>query len=224
MYRQGFQIVALLCWALSASRAAARLVLSADRLTVYDSANGVTWLADANLAASNPLGIPVCNGSNAGAPTCFNASASMFYQAVAAWIAAMNPANYRGHTNWQLPTTPAVDNNCRKTGPSGGGFGFGCTAGELDILGSMAPNTAGFGQTLVPVVSGSESQSGTRSPLPAVSIGGIPASVSYAAFISLGLFQFNVVVPIKLTDGDQLVTATYNGLSTQAGTLITVHQ
>jgi uncharacterized protein (TIGR03437 family) len=81
----------------------------------------------------------------------------------------------------------------------------------------------GFGQTSVPVVSGSGKQAGMVSPLPAVSIGGSAAAVSYAALVSPGLFQFNVAVPASLTNGDQPVSATYNGLSTQVGTLITVH-
>jgi len=35
-------------------------------------------------------------------------------------------------------------------------------------------------------------------------------------------FQFNAVVPLSIPDGDQLITATYNGQATQAGTLITI--
>ena len=38
-----------------------------------------------------------------------------------------------------------------------------------------------------------------------------------------GEFQFNVVVPAGLANGDQPITATYNGVSTQAGALLTVH-
>ena len=40
---------------------------------------------------------------------------------------------------------------------------------------------------------------------------------------AFGEFQFNVVIPSGTPDGDQLITATYNGLTTQTGTLITVH-
>ncbi len=59
----------------------------------------------------------------------------------------MNAANYLGHNNWQLPTTPLSDPNCGKVGPGGGGnFGFGCTAAALasmyNALGLNAPNTA----------------------------------------------------------------------------------
>jgi uncharacterized protein (TIGR03437 family) len=35
-------------------------------------------------------------------------------------------------------------------------------------------------------------------------------------------FQFNVDVPSNVADGDQPITATYNGVSTQAGALLTV--
>jgi len=37
-----------------------------------------------------------------------------------------------------------------------------------------------------------------------------------------GEFQFNVVVPSTLAAGDQPIVATYNGLTTQTGTLVTV--
>jgi hypothetical protein len=61
-------------------------------------------------------------------------------------VAAMNAANYLGHTDWQLPTTPLIDKGCGKTESNGGSFGFGCTAGALDSiyngLGLKAPNTA----------------------------------------------------------------------------------
>jgi uncharacterized protein (TIGR03437 family) len=82
----------------------------------------------------------------------------------------------------------------------------------------------GFGSTSAPVVSGSETQSGTLSPMPAITIGGVTASVTFAGLVAPGEFQFNVVVPPSLASGDQSITATYNGLTTQAGTLITVQQ
>ncbi len=80
----------------------------------------------------------------------------------------------------------------------------------------------GFGLTSVPVVSGSQMQSGNLSPLPVIKIGGVAAQVNFAGLVSPGEFQFNVVVPASLADGDQPITATYNGFTTQAGTLITV--
>jgi uncharacterized protein (TIGR03437 family) len=82
----------------------------------------------------------------------------------------------------------------------------------------------GFGPTSAPVVSGSETQSGTLSPVPVITIGGVPATVTFAGLVAPGEFQFNVVVPPSLANGGQPTMAMYNGLTTQAGTLITVQQ
>ena len=81
----------------------------------------------------------------------------------------------------------------------------------------------GFGSTNVPVQSGSVSQSGTLSPLPVVKIGGVAATVQFAGLVAPGEFQFNVVVPASLSNGDQSITATSGGGSTQSGTLVTIH-
>jgi uncharacterized protein (TIGR03437 family) len=81
----------------------------------------------------------------------------------------------------------------------------------------------GFGPTNVPVQSGSVTQSGTLSPLPVVKIGGVTASVQFAGLIGPGEFQFNVTIPASLANGDQSITAAYGGVSTQSGTLITIH-
>jgi uncharacterized protein (TIGR03437 family) len=80
----------------------------------------------------------------------------------------------------------------------------------------------GFGPTSTPVVSGSILQSGSLSPQPVIRIGGITATVQFAGLVSPGEFQFNVVVPGGTPDGDQPITATYNGASTQAGMLIAI--
>jgi len=81
----------------------------------------------------------------------------------------------------------------------------------------------GFGAISPTVVSGASSQTGTLNPLPTVTIGGITATVNFAGINGPpGLFQFDVVVPSTLANGDQPITATYNGFTKQAGTLITV--
>jgi uncharacterized protein (TIGR03437 family) len=80
----------------------------------------------------------------------------------------------------------------------------------------------GFGPTTNPVVSGSVIQSGTLVPQPVIKIGGITATVTFAGLVSPGEFQFNVVVPLSIADGDQPVTASFNGMNTQSGTMITV--
>jgi len=124
--------------------AGATLIVSPDGTTVYDTANKVNWLANADLPATNRFGLPVCTAS--GTQPCINPSGSMNYTSAAAWVQAMNAANYLGHNNWQLPTTPLTDSNCGKTGPNGASFGFGCTAGALaslyNALGFKSPDTA----------------------------------------------------------------------------------
>jgi uncharacterized protein (TIGR03437 family) len=81
----------------------------------------------------------------------------------------------------------------------------------------------GFGPTSTQVVSGAETQSGTLLPTPVIMIGGIQANVRFAGLNTTpGEFQFNVDVPSNVADGDQPITATYNGVSTQAGALLTV--
>jgi len=126
--------------------ASGTLVLSTDGVTVYDSANGVTWLANANLPATNRFGLPVCGSSAIDIKACVNASGSMSYQAAAAWVQAMNAANYLGHSNWQIPTTPILDTACSFVGPQNNSFGWGCAAGALaslyNALGLKAPGSA----------------------------------------------------------------------------------
>jgi uncharacterized protein (TIGR03437 family) len=80
----------------------------------------------------------------------------------------------------------------------------------------------GFGPTSTPVVSGALTQSGSLSPLPVVKIGGVTATVQFAGLVAPGEFQFNVVVPASVGDGDQPIVATYNGVSTQPGVLLAV--
>jgi uncharacterized protein (TIGR03437 family) len=82
----------------------------------------------------------------------------------------------------------------------------------------------GFGPTSTPVVSGSPSQSGTLSPLPAVQIGGVTATVQFAGLVAPGEFQFNVIVPLGLPNGDNPIVASYNGATTQSSAVITVSQ
>jgi uncharacterized protein (TIGR03437 family) len=81
----------------------------------------------------------------------------------------------------------------------------------------------GFGPTSTQVVSGAMTQSGTLSPTPVITIGGIQANVRFAGLnIAPGEFQFNVDVPTAVPDGDQMITATYNGVTTQTGAVLTV--
>ena len=127
------------------SGALAFVVVAPNGTIVRDAANNISWLTDANLAASSRFGVPACTASITQA--CINPSGSMSFQAASAWVGAMNAAAYLGHTNWQLPTFPDVDPTCPFVGPQGESFGFGCTNSSIGslystILGLKAPNTA----------------------------------------------------------------------------------
>ena len=100
--------------------------------TLYDPAQRVHWLVDANLAADPAiraaLGVPGVN-----------ADGTMSYATALRWIAAMNAydggAGYLGHHDWQLPTNPPDDPSCAiAAGHSGNAFGPGCTASALGRL------------------------------------------------------------------------------------------
>jgi uncharacterized protein (TIGR03437 family) len=80
----------------------------------------------------------------------------------------------------------------------------------------------GFGPVSQPVVAGSEDQSGDLPVLPTIQIGGLNAVVQFAGLVSPGLYQFNVVVPAAVPNGDNSLIAQYNGLATQNGVLLTV--
>jgi len=80
----------------------------------------------------------------------------------------------------------------------------------------------GFGSTSVPVVSGAETQSGSLSPLPVITIGGIAATLTFAGLVAPGEFQFNVVIPTNAPSGDNAITATYNGAEASPAGLITI--
>jgi uncharacterized protein (TIGR03437 family) len=97
------------------------------------------------------------------------------------------------------------------------GFSTPAKPGETVVL-----YANGFGPTNVTITSGSVTQGGTLSPLPAIQIAGTPAMVQFAGLVAPGEFQFNVTVPASVTDGDQPIVATYSGLSTQTGAVITI--
>lgn len=80
----------------------------------------------------------------------------------------------------------------------------------------------GFGPTSMPVVSGAVTQGGVLSPLPVIEVGGASAKVQFAGLVFPGEFQFNVVIPSNATGGDQPISATFGGATTQSGAVITI--
>jgi uncharacterized protein (TIGR03437 family) len=81
----------------------------------------------------------------------------------------------------------------------------------------------GFGQTN-PAITAEYQGAGNPLPnLPTVTIGGVPATVTFAGLSGAGLYQLNVVVPASTPNGDAVVNSLYNGSATQATALLTVH-
>ena len=56
-----------------------------------------------------------------------------------------------------------------------------------------------------------------------MTVAGRNATLQFAGLVSPGLFQFNVIVPDSVPQGDLIIRATYGGTSTQPGTLLTIH-
>jgi len=81
----------------------------------------------------------------------------------------------------------------------------------------------GFGPTTPQVLSGQAfaGAAPTNSPV-TVTIGGLPASVSFAGLIEAGLYQINVTIPANAGSGDQPLQATVNGVQTPLGPVVTV--
>jgi uncharacterized protein (TIGR03437 family) len=88
---------------------------------------------------------------------------------------------------------------------------------------TIAVYANGFGPTSTPVAAGSTTQGGTLSPLPVITVAGRNATVLFAGLISPGLFQFNVIVPDSVPEGDQIIRATYGGTKAQPDGLLTIH-
>jgi uncharacterized protein (TIGR03118 family) len=81
----------------------------------------------------------------------------------------------------------------------------------------------GFGATTPAVVDGQIlAAPSTLVVPPAVTFNGASAKVVYAGLVATGLYQFNVIVPTGLPDGDAAVVATLGGFGSPAGALITI--
>jgi hypothetical protein len=115
--------LAVLCTSVSClGKAEAALTPRHNGQTVYDTVNHVTWLANANLAATQSFGV-----------SGINRDGSMSWDTAQAWIAAMNAANYLGSNRWSLPTTQLPDPSCSQK-PASAAFGFNCTGSEMGDL------------------------------------------------------------------------------------------
>jgi hypothetical protein len=96
---------------------------------IYDSVLNITWLADANLAASNTFG----QGAH------INPDGSMDWdKASRVWIGHMNEANYLGFNDWRLPISVQPDTACSEIFVDSFlgtvGHGYNCTRSEMGHL------------------------------------------------------------------------------------------
>ena len=113
----------------------AALISKLGGQVVYDSDLAITWIADANLAATNTFGLPVGEDlppheDGAGAVGGINSNGgTSSWGAALHWIDAMNAANYLGFNKWRLPTTAVPDASCQI-----GTLGFNCTGSEMGHL------------------------------------------------------------------------------------------
>lgn len=57
-----------------------------------------------------------------------------------------------------------------------------------------------------------------------ITIGGVPASVTFAGLTSSGLYQFNVIIPESVLGGDQEVIVMTGGSTSQPGAFLSVEQ
>lgn len=65
---------------------------------IYDDALHITWLKNANLAATRTFGV-----------SGITADGRMTWNTALSWINAMNAANYLGYNTWRLPTLSPID-------------------------------------------------------------------------------------------------------------------
>lgn len=108
----------------------------ADWQAAYDVDRNVTWVANANLAATTNFGVSGINGNG-----------TMIWNKANEWVGAMNTANYLGLNNWRLPTTLQPDITCALQ--SGGSFGTGCTGSEMGHLANIEGVNSDGGTTAV---------------------------------------------------------------------------
>ena len=92
-----FAAIVLSVGLLFATTANANLVSALGGQVVNDTDLNITWLANANLAATNTFGV-----------SDISADGTMGLDTAINWIRAMNAANYLGYHDWRLPYSPPM--------------------------------------------------------------------------------------------------------------------
>jgi hypothetical protein len=111
---------------------------------IYDTVLNITWLQNANLAASNTFGLAYNTdlGDHPDDSWAVNyteqilADGRMTWGAALHWIDAMNADNYLGYDDWRLPTPLNTDGS----GPTDGYYRSGSEMGHLFYVdGGLVP-------------------------------------------------------------------------------------
>jgi uncharacterized protein (TIGR03437 family) len=175
----------------------------------YISGTQINALTPPNLAPG-PVQVEVVNGSFTSSPVTVQAQAtspSLFVFDAAGHVVGQHLSGYPG-------CPPMCDIGPTTLYP---GLTEPASPGEEVVLYGN-----GFGSTSVPVVAGSETQSGTLPGTVTVSIAGQNAQVLFSGLVAPGLYQFNVVLPSQLPTGDVSIGLSFNGQATPSPTVITI--
>ena len=143
-------------WSAGLVGAAQATLIDRGNGLIYDNVLNITWLQDANLAATDTFGL----GG-------IDANGRMTWNTAESWIAAMDAADYKGYNNWRLPTiAPVNGTNFVDTFSNNGttDFGYGITSPNSELaylyyvdlgnLGYCTPNAGGSNTCIQPPISG----------------------------------------------------------------------
>jgi len=115
--------VALSIGLLTTTATSANAALIDQGATVYDNDLGISWLKNANLAATNTFGV-----------SGIDVPGSMNWNTTQSWIGAMNTANYLGYSDWRLPTTTDTGTLGCNFSYNGTDCGYNSTGSEMAHL------------------------------------------------------------------------------------------
>lgn len=98
---------------------------------VYDTDLDITWLANANLAATNTFGITQSLDVDPIAGQ-IGSTGKMNWHTANTWIDGMNTANYLETNTWRLPATLDPDSSCNNSPTAS--TGINCSGSEMGHL------------------------------------------------------------------------------------------
>lgn len=78
----------------------------------FDPSQNITWLADANLGASQPFGLNRGNPDSGAFSFQITGSGQIESKTIEEYIAAVNAATWLGQSGWRLPSTKTDDKHC----------------------------------------------------------------------------------------------------------------